>query len=211
MIFPSTPILDNFNRANENPLSDGGRWDAGGLQVVSNQATSNGPGGDGCTWRLVYGPDMEVYVTITTLLNLHGDIFSMCNRLDGNGNGYQIAWTKSLTQDTINIQSIAGFTPTNIASFNQNVSVGDKIGMRSQRNIISAWYAPVGTGIWTMLGSAVDNTYNNEGNINAFINEAVSSSCTFDNFGGGSTIIMRKTLTPNGTRTGSRQTVKTWL
>ena len=39
-----TPILDNFNRANENPLSGGSNWGAisslGGAQLVSNAVAS---------------------------------------------------------------------------------------------------------------------------------------------------------------------------
>lgn len=66
--------LDTFNRPNENPLSDSGRWSNGilssgerGLRVVSNSL-----GGTKSTtttaWRnsSQYGPDAEVWTSITT-------------------------------------------------------------------------------------------------------------------------------------------------
>lgn len=65
--FPTTPILDNFNRANEDPLSGGGNWDTSvwafgsdGLAVVSNQAQ----GGGGSFWDDVWEGCAEVYATI---------------------------------------------------------------------------------------------------------------------------------------------------
>lgn len=69
--FPTTPILDSFTRADENPL-DNGTWDATGcqaagshpLQLLSNQVGTSGgfPGGQ---WWLTQNAvnDAEVYAT----------------------------------------------------------------------------------------------------------------------------------------------------
>ena len=69
------PLLDSFNRANESPLSDAGRWSnavnggvENGLNVSSNQLACSVT--TTCTaWRnnAQYGPDAEVWARITTL------------------------------------------------------------------------------------------------------------------------------------------------
>lgn len=56
--FPATPLLDNFDRANENPLSDGGNWDTvctpgqtgNTLRLVSDQVATQAGGSDGSWW-----------------------------------------------------------------------------------------------------------------------------------------------------------------
>ena len=69
------PVVDSFNRANENPLSDAGRWSNGvngngetGLQVASDTGSCTRTGT--CTaWRNAtqYGPDTEVWTRVSTL------------------------------------------------------------------------------------------------------------------------------------------------
>ena len=77
VVTPSEPLptLDSFNRRNENPLSDSGRWSNGvigstetGLRVTSNalECTKTTT----CTaWRnnASFGPDTEVWARVTTL------------------------------------------------------------------------------------------------------------------------------------------------
>lgn len=78
MAFPTTGILDNFNRANENPLSTAGQWGApiftGTLQtmkLVSNAIQDDSladGGGSGQAYidSTNYGPGIEVYVKLIT-------------------------------------------------------------------------------------------------------------------------------------------------
>ena len=63
------PTVDNFNRGNENPLSDTGRWSNGisgpdvtGLHVTSNALACTRTTTCG-SWRNAaqYGPDVEVW------------------------------------------------------------------------------------------------------------------------------------------------------
>ena len=69
----SQVATDNFNRANEAPLSDGGNWSAGylgggtGLAVVSDACEQ---GATTATITLQYGPDILGHQTIILNLSL---------------------------------------------------------------------------------------------------------------------------------------------
>lgn len=69
---PTTPILDDFNRPNENPLSYGGRWTGdysgltGPLKLVSNQAAGQSSITTDSYWVAEkFAVDQEVSVTVT--------------------------------------------------------------------------------------------------------------------------------------------------
>lgn len=73
---PSTPVLDDFNRPNENPLSDGGNWtgpfatNAGDVMaVVSNQViTATGIVSCSSYWQATsFAQDQEAYLTLPVL------------------------------------------------------------------------------------------------------------------------------------------------
>ena len=76
MSFPTTPILDDFNRADESPLSFGGQWNERALSTVftmssqSNQAISQATQATLATRRWIdgasesYAQDHEVYATL---------------------------------------------------------------------------------------------------------------------------------------------------
>lgn len=59
-------LLDNFNRANENPLSGNGQWGSWGafpsdpLAVVSNQAVGSTAGGCSSRWMTNLGADVGI-------------------------------------------------------------------------------------------------------------------------------------------------------
>lgn len=73
MSFPTTPVLDDCQRPDEAPLSDGGQWST--RNVVSNLSlesqrirTQAASGFGSMYWNAaVFGPDSEVYFTVTTL------------------------------------------------------------------------------------------------------------------------------------------------
>jgi hypothetical protein len=93
--FPNTPLIDDFNRANEDP-ANGGIWDTTGVvpqfgtsrfRVVSNKAgrSSSGTGG-GSQWTLAgfvtdgSEGEWEEWVTISTM----GDVVLLAGNGDGN-------------------------------------------------------------------------------------------------------------------------------
>ena len=69
MTIPQSTVLDNFNRANETPLSNSGKWSqsptaTSGLRLDTNQAFIGG-NNTGSYWNVArVGPDFEIYCTI---------------------------------------------------------------------------------------------------------------------------------------------------
>lgn len=102
MAFPTTGILDDFNRANENPLSGGGDWGDritnNDLQLLSNRAAGTGANVlNSRFWAAdTFGPASEVYCTVP-VINVSPDYLRLWLRLNGAGsaaeNGYMMQWT----------------------------------------------------------------------------------------------------------------------
>lgn len=66
--FPTTPLLDNFNRAAETPLSGGGNWEIGRTAEGSanlHLASNTVHGGGGSFWNEEWVGCQETYATIT--------------------------------------------------------------------------------------------------------------------------------------------------
>jgi Fibronectin type III domain len=168
-VMPSADApLDDFNRANENPLSDGGRWLNGissssekGLVVSSNQVA--------CTitttataWRSVgaYGPDSEAWVTIATLPGV-GNAVRVYARLQAPGSaavdGYMVRFQQQSGTDQVFIDRLDNAAVTTLASFNQEFAAGDRLRISVVGSTVQAWRYSGGS--WTKLGEVSDSTY----------------------------------------------------
>src|SRR3989304_312219 len=71
---PSTPLLDDFNRADTGPpassnwSNDPGSYGASGHKIVSNECRGNANPWNHSWWNAgVYAPDSEVWITVATL------------------------------------------------------------------------------------------------------------------------------------------------
>ena len=197
MAFPTTGILDSFNRADENPLvtaSNGDSWQslpgAGGLGVTALAVVSNicvGNGGVGSNMYLdhVFNADCEAYVTITGLGSTN-NVVELFFRLVDIGtvtavDGYILRWTNVSGTDTIRLNRLDNLGETTLATFNQEVTAGDSIGARIIGTGLEAFYKP-SAGAWTSLGTASDATYASGGRIAV----TLIGTPTVDSFGGGS-------------------------
>jgi hypothetical protein len=181
--FPTTRLLDNFNRANEHPVT--GIWGAAdtGAQIVSNVLTASVTGGDGATTSTSY-TDVEAYATITALLNANADEFQISVRGDyTNGNFYGVIYVKNAGTDTIYLRETASWSDTNHVTVAQEVGVGDSIGISAIGSLITIYYKASG-GSWSNIGSITDTTLTS-GKTQLWINEASANSATVDDFGGG--------------------------
>src|SRR2546426_7508013 len=94
--FPTTGVLDNFNRANENPLGNGtwtNPWATGdgNLRILSNVVAVVSGGFSDAYWSAAsFGPDAEAFVTITTL-GVTNDVYYLGVRATtGSVNGYEL-------------------------------------------------------------------------------------------------------------------------
>lgn len=193
MSFPTTPILDNFNRAPEGPPPSAS-WitpEPGyftGMSVSGNQCVS-APAPSGAAWGTQFGPDCEVYATVITLgADAFINLYTRLNDTDfsatadfyyfliGHDTGATYDWYIYKVIDTVQTQLNSGsFTLNN----------GDSVGMSAIGDQIKAWHKP-SAGSWTELGGATDSDIAGAGYI--MIDWQGDGTLTFDDFGGGDVV-----------------------
>lgn len=195
MAFPTTSVLDNFNRADENPLSGGGNW--GGstsvfaaattniLKVSTNQAAGNFIGTNSSYWAAsTFGPNCEAYVTIPTVAAVFSYVYArLVNTGTSSVNGYAVA-ADVLGGNIIAYRIDAGVL-TSIKSAAQAWANGDSLGISVVGTTITLYYKAA-AGAWTAVSTVTDSTYSAAGNIAA---GTVGTSPRLDDFGGGTVVI----------------------
>ncbi|MFY9561413.1 MAG: hypothetical protein WAQ52_14365 [Terriglobales bacterium] len=191
--FPTTGILDNFNRADETPLGNG-NWTcpaqvgAHNLQIVGNVVVvTNNLSNNDCYWSSAsYGSDSESYVTITALpaSTQCAAVFARGSNL--NTSNFAAYWAEycavsGASNDTFTLYRFVSGRSTAIASGTQEVSAGDSIGLEVIGTRVRMLYKP-GSGAWTQILSVTDSNISGSGRIGMHEED---TSATLDNFGGG--------------------------
>jgi hypothetical protein len=162
------PVLDSFNRANESPLSDAGRWSPGvggsgetGLNVSSNLLACSRT--TTCTsWRnnLSYGPDTESWVRLTTLPG-NGNALRLYARVKQPGSsaydGYMLRTNQLSGTDEVFLERVDNGAVVRRLTISQELAAGDTLLLRVQGSTLEAWRHN-GTS-WARLGTVVDATY----------------------------------------------------
>lgn len=194
MAFPSTPILDNFDRADVGPPPSASWYTPAGrpgLRVVSNHCEiasipdDYGVGG----WNTQFGPDVELYcdyiagtsnvsaIQLYIRFSTPGFFFDL-------GNGYILIATMGTLAGGGGLQLTrcdAGvFTPLDTIAM--DVTAGDSVGISAIGTTIKAYHKP-SAGSWTQKLSVTDATYNASGYVGVQETYGVDK---IDNFGGGS-------------------------
>ena len=164
---PYNPVTDNFNRANENPLSFGGRWGNGvvgsseqGLKVSSNQCASNRTTMSTGWWTTQFGPDTESYGTVATLPG-NGNAVRLYVRLQTPGSaavdGYMLVFNQLSGTDQIVVDRITNGSLTQLSAVNQEIAAGTTLLFRAKGTALEAWMRVGST--WTRLSRVTDSTY----------------------------------------------------
>ena len=162
------PILDDFNRGFENPLSDAGRWSNGvagsgesGLYIPStwvgcSKSTT-------CTsWRNAaqYGPDVEVWARVSVLTGDNNHV-RLLARLQGVGtstyDGYMLRTNQLPGTDQIWFERIDNGTFVTRLTVNQELVAGDILLLRAKGASFELWRNS--SSVWTRLGVVTDSTY----------------------------------------------------
>lgn len=197
MAFPTTSVLDAFNRADGDP---GSAWSAayganGKPAIETNQLknTTGTAANSGMYWNTREFTDCEVYLTIVVLPSPVTEDVWMTARTknlartgpppdSSSWSGYQVLVSQNL--DAAYVRKYDGTSATVIisASTPAAVAAGDKAGMKLVGTSIELWYKS-GASAWGMLGSTSDSTYSGSGYIGLEFDEATSR---YDDFGGGS-------------------------
>ena len=184
------PTLDSFNRANENPLSDAGRWGNGiigsaerSLRVVSNRLASTRTTTT-TAWRnnAQYGPDSEAWATITTLPG-NGNSIRLYVRLQQPGSsavdGYMLFFTQSSGTDQVAIYRITNGALISLQTVSREITVGSRLLLRAKGSALESW-AHDGSA-WTRLSRVTDSTYSAAGYVGVGIR---GKTGRLDDFGG---------------------------
>jgi len=154
-------ILDAFSRAAEGPppSSNWAQYVSSGLKVNgSQQLVPNDAGDNGAYWLDPRDADVDAGITLVTLGAAGVETEVLVRTDPASLNGYAVHHTVG-TPDTIAILRYAGGTPTTLGGgpWNQDLSNGDKIGIRASGTLLQV-YARI-SGTWTFIGQATDATY----------------------------------------------------
>jgi hypothetical protein len=197
-MFPTTGVIDDFNRADENLSS--GNWASptysGDIApaVFSNQVRSSSSGSsfaDAYWAATTFGPDCEAYFTISTLPS-GTEIIYLDIRIQSPGTSgmdcYEVVWDASSA--TARIYRIDDGTNTLLGS---TVSVaynaGDGYGFGVIGSSITL-YRRV-SGVWSSQATRTDSTYSSAGNIGL---GCQAQTVRLDDFGGGTVVLSRQNL-----------------
>jgi hypothetical protein len=187
MAFPTTSILDTFNRANGDP---GANWngpsfgDANKLTIVSNTIESAAAAfGAECWIGSTFGPGIEVFADLAStiaggasvrLIVLDSPTSSTCN-------GYYLVVDSA---GNFNLAKSVSGSGTVIQTATQAVAAGDSFGLQWIGTTIAGWYKASG-GSWTQIVSIVDSSVANGSGFSVGIEQSTNSGGALDNFGGG--------------------------
>jgi len=139
--FPdSTQLIDDFNRANENPM--GGNWTqfdtdggTGNLQITSNQVARTTASGAAYYNVQTCPADCDVYFTVAIVGTSR--VFVRMNDLGNNGDGYA---ARGISTGNTNVYRYDNGTGTQLgATCTQTVSANDELGVRAEGTNITSY------------------------------------------------------------------------
>ncbi|MGH3109712.1 MAG: DUF6531 domain-containing protein, partial [Gaiellaceae bacterium] len=188
---PATSVLDDFNRANEDPLSQNGAWasttTSGGsrtLEVLANMAGHNeGDFAYADSYRLApVSGDAEVYATITDIPENNDPMFLYLHLQEvgaAGWDGYRVHIERTIVGSSAHIQKVTNGAAATLVSSGIGLATGDAFLLRRVGDILALWRRSAG--IWTQLMSTSDPDYDS-----GFVGLGVADhSSRWDDFGGG--------------------------
>lgn len=169
MPLPALPLLDDFNRANETPLSDAGSWTSWGALTQCNlsghMAVMGAVGVNASRWVFqTFAANQAMSATIADWNHGGGDggEFNLYACMDGAGSSaYKLELDVSSPIPTPNYLHLRRLDPLSpwlkvctLVGIASPLTVGDQIALNVNGRTIEAWYAR--TGAWTLIDSADD-------------------------------------------------------
>lgn len=206
-----TSVLDNFNRVSENPLSNGGKWTAGGWASAGEtglktdgteavrQAGAGTFGRNGSYWNsltITANTSCEVFGTIVSTQDGELDlgIFNPTTR-----QGYYLSQGYPTFDDPTNpvfevLRTNAG-TNTVLGQLNPySVAAGEKVCLQIVGGEIVLWHFTGGA--WTEKFRIVDTTYRQAWNIGSELAGLNQIGPPLDDFGGGVLSVPANSVAP---------------
>jgi hypothetical protein len=182
--FPTTPILDDFNRANEGPppSANWGTIVGTGHKVLSNQMVPDSNANHTSWWTAqTFGPDIEVYLTVVTK---SGNGFNVdIGWIDASVNGYEVIIKSEAGVDTLTTYRLDAGVGTQLGIVGREITNGDRYGFRSLSGVHTVLVSPNGSAMWYELASYTDTTHSVT--TARLIVATKDGTAVCDNFGGG--------------------------
>lgn len=195
--FPTTPLLDSFDRA-DGVL--GGNWSSPALgdsfspTIETNLLRFPGGGQASACWNGNVFADGEVYITIPTLSAI-GDHVRLIGRCDvgslGDQQSYRALWVQS-SGDIFLAKFNGGTQRADVFSGSgvQAVSAGDSIGMSMAGGLITLWYKAAASAAFSSVISGYDDSALSGGYIGVGAGYGITIEPRLNNFGGGPTPVL---------------------
>jgi len=187
MPFPTTNLIDDFNRANQLPPSANWSLLTGvnvQMKVLNNTCVPDANNASDY-WNVgTFGPDSEVFATISSLPDA-GKRLRLLLRIQQPGSAAFDGYAVEIYRPTTGSHEVFikrwdnQAETTLLGPLNQNFAVGDRFGLQAEGTTLRAWIE-VGAG-WTMLGSTTDTTYQSAG----YIGIIAQTGSGIDDFSGG--------------------------
>ena|SRR3990167_332429 len=197
MAFPTTGTLDNFNRADEDPLTGGGNWGSVPVfvgydlhRIISNQVASGGDTSVSSTtyWASATNANCEVWCDVPVApANSTDSYVSLMLRLaqpNSSADGYlaEFLYDGTLTIYRIDNETLTALgASVDFGTFGNN----DAVGFEASGSTLKAYYKASG-GSWVEQLSRTDSTYGAGGFIGLFTRRTAATRV--DNFSGGDTL-----------------------
>jgi len=190
--FPTTGILDAFNRADENPLANG-TWavlktGVPALKLVSSAIQPSAQFGAGSYWTpSSFGPNAELYATVPTFDTI-SDLIDLALRTSGAGgisiSDYEANFERRASGVRVSIFKRVANTTTLLTALVEIPSwaLGDGIGFSARDARLTAWVRL--SGVWQAVVSVHDSTLTAAGHSAIRIYTSAGSTI-LDDVGGG--------------------------
>lgn len=188
MAFPTTGLLDNFNRSNESPLGNGDwtgpLWSGDPeMELNSNQAQAESAFGNSYWSAATFGADVEVFVTWATVSSGIQLYLRVASPGTSGIDGYYVEANSG--DGDYKIVRVDNESETQLGSvISGSFSNGDRLGAEMISDTITA-YLDTGGG-FSSAGSRTDSTYSAAGNI-AILGYATGD--VVDDFSGGTVVV----------------------
>jgi hypothetical protein len=194
-LYPTTVLLDDFNRANESPLSSAGMWtasvDGSAAPNLDTNAVVGPVSGTFYTMRTdaAYNADQEAYMSIPTLPTL-GRLCSLFMRLQAANigtstfTGYQFQCQESSGSFSCRIYYQSAGSATQLVITTISLTAGDKIGAQVQGSKLR--FLKYSSGSWRVFLQATHASISSGG----FVGFCVQGNVVrIDDFSGGNLIV----------------------
>jgi len=186
MAFPTTGILDNFNRA-----SLGANWTAyyNTISIQSSTVLRGDTASDQnvAGWNVAtYGPDVELYATIATK-----SAESIRLWFSRGGGGFQGYFVEAETSaGNLNLRRVDNPGETTLRTVSSITwASGDAFGVSAIGSTFKLYRKPSG-GSWGQVGAdATDTTYTGNSSFTLDIWNDGAANCRLDDFGGGTVVV----------------------